>query len=186
MIDVDDAVDLIWKHFNPRCTNIDGSPHPWSMTDIKHKVRDAVRSTKHVYGHGVNKDWDVRWKCCPALASLVDRLERNEVVDWKLYAPGIEEHAQAAIKRRWVASKTTKKRVDRHWFSELEQFLQGCPHQELKADYILSTAFRIESPTNGQKTRLGRSMSAHGWSSKRTRVDGRLVQFYVAPGSSAR
>ncbi len=114
--DEDAAVDLIFQHFNPRCEP------PWSMGEIRHKVRDAKKTKTHVYGHGVNKPWDIRWRCCPALVSLLDRLGRNEEIDRALYAPGIEEHARVALKRRWISTKTSKKRVD-GWCFDLGVFL---------------------------------------------------------------
>ncbi len=177
MLSDDDAEDLLWRVFNPRCTWADGSPYPWSKIEIRHKIRAARRkSADHVYGYGMNMPWDFRWRCCPALAALVEKLGRNEAIDRSRYAPEIEEHARAALDRKWIGSKTSKQRVD-PWFSDLYHFLQGTPPPQLDADYLLRNCFGIQVPNRGQRTRLGRAMSAVGWKSKRVRGS----QIYLAP-----
>jgi hypothetical protein len=38
---VDVAHETIAEHFNPRCTDPQGNPYPWSDTEISHKLEDA-------------------------------------------------------------------------------------------------------------------------------------------------
>lgn len=38
---LDTARELILEHFNPRCTQPDGSAFPWAVEDIEHKLLDA-------------------------------------------------------------------------------------------------------------------------------------------------
>ncbi|MBI3184158.1 MAG: hypothetical protein HYZ28_18650 [Myxococcales bacterium] len=176
MLREDEAVELLRRVFNPRCVP------PWSTADLRRKVRQALKAEGHVYGFGVNKAWDIRWRACPELASLVDRVGRNEEVDLSLYAPGIEEHARAALERGWVGARTSQRRVDRRWFSELEEFLRGCPHRELEAGYLLRVCFGIGSPTRGERMRLGRAMAALGWGSRRTEAGQVYIRHADPPG----
>lgn len=40
------ALDLVLEHFNPRCTQSDGTtPFPWSLEDVEHKLEDAAEKS---------------------------------------------------------------------------------------------------------------------------------------------
>lgn len=179
----EEAIELLCTIFNPRCTALDGTPNPWSRREIEHKVTQALKSTKHIFGYGVNKDWDVRWRCCPELVELQDLIEAGGRIELSRYAPGIEEHARAALARRKLFRKigTGKKRVDLQWTGWVSSFLEGAPRTEFTGEDLLRDAIGVVSPSRGDRTRLGRALGALGWKSKR--VKGKQVYFFPT-GSS--
>ena len=53
--DEDAAAEIFQSEFNPRCVNATGDPEPWSDKDIRHKIKDAIKTEKVPWGFGLKQ-----------------------------------------------------------------------------------------------------------------------------------